>query len=133
MSVKYHGKKGLVYLSASGTTAASSVGGMRGFTLDLSRDSVDVTEFGDTNRTYVVGFPAFQGTLDGFFATDVTLLTSAQNSADGTNIYLYPTSDAITKWAGGPAFLDSSIRTAVDQAVAVSANFRARGAWTNNL
>ncbi len=132
-SVKYHGKRGIVYLSTSGTTAASAVGTIRGFTLDLSRDYPEVTEFGDTNKTYVVGLPNFTGTLDGFFASDQSPIMTAQQSVNGVNIYLYPSSDAISKWIGGPGFLDATIRTAVDQAVVETANFRANGAWTNNL
>lgn len=132
-SVKYHGKRGIVYLSTSGSTAASLVGTIRGFTLDATRDYPEVTEFLDTNKTYVVGLPNFVGTLDGFFASDQSPIMSAQASVDGCNIYLYPSVDAAAKWIGGPAFLDASIRSAVDQAVVETANFRARGGWTNNL
>jgi len=133
VAVKYHGKKGIVYASTTGTSAASAVGGIRGFTLDLTTDTVDVTEFGQTNRTFVIGFPAYQGTLDGFYATDVSILQSASGSADGTNIYLYPSTDAPTKFIGGPAWLNLSIRSAVDQAVQQNANFSARGSWNNAL
>lgn len=132
-SVKYHGKRGIVYLSAALATAASQVGTIRGFTLDASRDYPEVTEFLDPNKTYVVGLPNFVGTLDGFFATDQSPIMAAQQSVSGCNIYLYPSVDAPTKWIGGPAFLDATIRTAVDQAVVETANFRAQGAWTNNL
>lgn len=132
-SVKYHGKRGQVYLSATGSAAAAPAGTIRGFTLDASRDYPEVTEFQDPNKTYVVGLPNFVGTLDGFFASDQSPIFAAAASVDGCNIYLYPTIDAPSKWIGGPAFLDATIRTAVDQAVVETANFRARGAWTNNL
>ena len=133
MSTKYHGKSGLVYLSTTGSSAASLVGGLRGFTLDGSTDTVDVTEFGATNRTYVIGFPNFTGTLDGFWASDDSTVRSAAGSADGCNIYLYPSSNAMSRYVGGPAFLNYSIRTAVDQSVAITANFSARGNWVNAL
>jgi hypothetical protein len=132
-SVKYHGRRGVVYLSTSAASAAAPVGTIRGFTLDMSRDYPEVTEFQDTNKTYVVGLPNFTGTLDGFFATDQSPIMAAQNSVSGVNIYLYPTVDAPGKWVGGPGFLDATIRTAVDQAVVETANFRANGGWTNNL
>ena len=133
VSVKYHGKRGIVYISTSGTVAAGPVGTIRGFTLDLSRDYPEVTEFSDVNKTYVVGLPNFAGTLDGFFASDQSPIMTAANSVNGCNIYLYPSVDAPAKWIGGPGFLDASIRTAVDQAVVETANFRANGAWTNQL
>lgn len=132
-SVKYHGKRGQVYLSAALATAASPVGTIRGFTLDASRDYPEVTEFLDVNKTYVVGLPNFTGTLDGFFASDQSPIMAAQSSVSGCNIYLYPSVDAPTKYIGGPAFLDATIRSAVDQAVVETANFRAQGAWANNL
>jgi hypothetical protein len=132
-SVKYHGKRGIVYLSPNDATAASLVGTIRGFTLDLARDYPEVTEFLDPNKTYVVGLPNFTGTLDGFFATDQSPIMTAQQSVTGCHIYMYPSVDAPTKWVGGPAFLDATIRSAVDQAVIETANFRARGGWTNNL
>ena len=133
MPVKYHGKRGIVYASASGATAASPVGAIRAFTLDESTDIVDVTEFGQGNRTYVQGFPNYTGTLEGFWASDVTTLQAAASATDGTNIYLYPSTDAPTKYVGGPAWLNLSIRSAVDQAVQQNANFSARGAWVNAL
>jgi hypothetical protein len=132
-STKYHGKRGVVYLSSSGSVAASLVGTIRGFTLDLSRDYPEVTEFLDPNKTYVVGLPNFTGTLDGFFATDQSPIMAASSSVTGCNIYLYPSVDAPAKWVGGPGFLDATIRSAVDQAVVETANFRANGGWTNNL
>lgn len=133
MAVKYHGKKGVVYASVSGSTAAALVGGLRGFTLDASTDTVEVTEFGQGNKTFVQGFPNFTGTLDGFWASDETIIAAASLSADGTNLYLYPSSDAPSKYAGGPAWLNYSIRSATDQAVAKTGNFSARGAWVNLL
>lgn len=133
MAVKYAGKNGVVYLSTSGTSAAVAVGGFRAFTMDGSTEKIDVTSFGATNRESVQGFPAFRGTIEGFWLSDDTTLKSASSSADGTNLYLYPSSNATSKWIGGPAWIDMSLRSAVDQAVGVSANFEARGAWTNNL
>lgn len=133
MATKYHGKRGVVYASVSGGVAAVNVGGLRAFTLDLSTDLVDVTEFGQGNKTFVQGFPNYTGTLEGFWASDVTTLQSAASAVDGTNLYLYPTQDAVGKYIGGPAWLNLNLRSAVDAAVGQNANFSARGAWTNNL
>jgi hypothetical protein len=133
MATKYHGKRGVVYASVSGTTGVVNVGGMRAFTLDGSQEDVDTTEFGEGNRTSVLGFPAFRGTLEGFWASDDTTVRLASQSTDGTSLYLYPSRDAPTKYVGGPAWLDMSIRSAVDAAVGVTANFRARGGWVNVL
>lgn len=133
MATKYPGKNGLIYMSTSDGGAMVLLGGMREFTMDGSTEKIDTTEFGATNRTSVQGFPAFRGTLGGFWASDDTTLKSASQSADGMKIYLYPSSNAMSKWIGGPAWIDMSLRSAVDGAVGLTAEFEARGPWTNNL
>ena len=133
MATKYAGKSGLVYMSTSGTGSVVLVGGMRAFTLDLTTDKIDVTEFGATNKTAVLGFPAARGTIEGFWATDDSTLRSASSSADGTNIALYPSSSAMTRYFGGPAWVDFGLRTAVDAAVTLTGNWEARGNMLNQL
>jgi len=133
MAVKYHGKGGLVYMSTSGTGPGVLVGGMRAFTIDNTADNVDVTEFGATNRTSVIGFPGANGTIEGFWASDDTTLRQAAQSPDGTNIALYPSSLAMAKYLQVPAWVDYSMRTAVDAAVTLTANWRARGNIVNAL
>ena len=133
MATKYHGKSGLVYMSTTGTGAPVLVGAIRAFTIDNTVDDVDTTEFGATNRTSVIGFPGSRGTLEGFWATDDTTLRTASQSPDGTNLAIYPSSNAMTKYFGGPAWVDMSIRSAVDAAVTTTGNWRARGNMINQL
>lgn len=133
MAVKYAGKTGLVYMSTSGTGSPVLVGGMRAFTIDNSTTDIDTTEFGAVNRTSVQGFPGSNGTIEGFWATDDQTLRTASSSADGTNIALYPSSNAMSRYFGGPAWVDMSVRTAVDQAVQITGNWRSRGNMTNQL
>lgn len=133
MVTKYHAKSGVVYMSVSGTVAAIPVGGFRAYTLDGSQEKVDTTEFGAGNKSSVQGFPSYKGTLTGFWASDDTTLRQAANSVDGTNIYIYPSSAAPSKYVGGPAWVDMSLNGAVDGAVGNSGAFEARGTWANNL
>ncbi len=133
MAVKYHGKGGLVYMSTTGTGSPVLVGGMRAFTLDNTADNVDTTEFGATNRTSVLGFPGANGTIEGFWASDDTTLRQAAQSTDGTILALYPSANTMTKYFGGPAWVDYSLRTAVDAAVTLTGNWRARGNMVNTL
>src|ERR1044072_1868393 len=95
---KYHGKNGVVYMSTSGSGTAVPVGGFRAYTFDGSTDDVDTTEVGATTRTSVIGFPALRGTLAGFWGSDDSTLRQAANSADGTNIYIYPSSNAPSRY-----------------------------------
>ena len=133
MAVKYAGKDGLVYLSTTGAGAPVVVGGMRSFTIDNSTEEIDTTEFGASNRTSVQGFPSANGTIEGFWATDDTTLRQAALSADGTNLALYPSRNAMTRYFGGPAWVDMSLNSAVDAAVTLTGNWRSRGNMVNAL
>jgi hypothetical protein len=133
LAIKYAGKSGLVYMSTTGAGSPVLVGGMRAFTIDNSTTDIDTTEFGAVNRTSVQGFPAANGTIEGFWASDDTTLRTASQSSDGTNLALYPSSNAMGKYFGGPAWVDMNVRTAVDQAVGLTANWRSRGNMVNQL
>lgn len=133
MAIKYAGKDGLVYLSIDAASAPILVGGVRAFTLDNSTEEIDTTEFGASNRTSVQGFPSSRGTFEGFWATDDTTLRSAANSPSGTNFAVYPSRNAMTRYFGGPAWVDMSLRTAVDAAVTTTGNWRSRGNMVNQL
>lgn len=128
----YHGKKGVMYISTTGTGAASSVLKISEWTLNSATDKVDVTSFGDTNKAYVQGLPDINGTFSGFFDDSETKIATAAASSDGCKIYLYPSSDAPTKYKCGPAWLDQSITVGVSGAVSVSGSFVANGSWANS-
>jgi hypothetical protein len=133
MSIKYHAKNGLLYLATTGSGTPALVPGLREYTMDGTQDDVDTTEFGATNRTSVLGFPAYRATAGGFWTSDDTTIRQASQSADGSIFYIYPSRNAMTKYIGGPAWVDLSLRGAVDAAVGTSLNIRANGTWTNNL
>jgi hypothetical protein len=126
---KYHGKRGVVYMSVSGSTTATNLGALSSWDLNMATDTVEVTSFGDANKTYVQGLPDLSGSMSGFFEDSQDTLFDAAASADGVKIYLYPSSDAPTIYWYGPAWVDASISTGVSAAITVSANFRANGSW----
>jgi hypothetical protein len=129
---KYHGGKGLVYLSTTGTGAAASVGSLTSWSLDRATDSVEVTCFGDVNKTYVQGLPDVKGSISGYFDdTGIDGLFTSAASTDGVKLYLYPSSSAVTKYFYGPAWLSVSVDCSSDAAVKVSGDFVANGAWGN--
>lgn len=128
MSV-YHGRNGMILLANTGTGVPSAVLNLTTWSLDMARDTVEVTSFGDTNKTYVAGLKDITGDFDGFWNDQETKLFSGADSADGVFIYLYPSSNAPSKYAYGPAWLDMSIDTGVGDAVAISGSFSAKGAW----
>jgi hypothetical protein len=125
----YAGRKGVVYLSTSASGSASNVLKLTQWTLDQSTDKIDVTAFGDANKTYVQGLKDVKGSFAGFFDDTETKPFSAADSTDGVKLYLYPSADVPTKYFYGPAWLDVSIDTSVAAAVSISGNFAANGAW----
>jgi len=125
----YAGRKGVVYMSTSKAGAASAVVKLTNWTLDQSTDKIDVTSFGDPNKTYVQGLKDVKGTLKGFFDDTETKPWQAADSIDGCNLYLYPSADCPTAYWAGPAWLDMSIDTNVSGAVEISGSFAANGAW----
>lgn len=128
----YAGRKGVVYLSTSGSGNATSVLKLTTWSLDQSTDKIEVTAFGDTNKTYVQGLKDVKGSFSGFWDDTETKPFTAADSTDGCKMYLYPSGDAPTKYWYGPAWLDVSIETGVAAAVSISGNFAANGAWGRN-
>ena len=125
---KYHGRKGVVYLSTTGSGNASSIT-LTEWSLTRATDKVDVTSFGDSNKTYVQGLPDLQGSFSGFWDHSDTKLFTAAESSDGVKLYLYMSSDAPGLYFYGPAWLDASISVGVSAAVAISGTFVANGSW----
>jgi hypothetical protein len=125
----YAGRKGVVYMSTTGSGAATNVIKLTQWTLNQTTDKIEVTAFGDTNKTYVQGLKDVQGTFSGFFDDTEAKPFQAADSTDGCKLYLYPSADVSTKYWYGPAWLDVSVDTGVAAAVSISGNFAANGAW----
>ena len=96
----------------------------------MATDKVDVTAFGDPNKTYVQGLRDIKGSISGWWDSADDSLFDASESADGMKLYLYPASTASTIYFYGPAWMDASIDVGATGAVSVSGNFVANGAWS---
>ncbi len=116
-------------MSSSGSGTATSVLHMNAWSIDRSTDTIETTSFGDVNKTYVQGLPDVQGSIGGFWDDAETKVFTGAASSDGVKLYLYPSADAPTKYAYGPAWLSASIETGVGDAVTISMDFVANGAW----
>jgi hypothetical protein len=126
---RYHGRHGVVYMSATGSGTAINVISLSSWELNMATDVVEVTAFGDANKVYVQGLKDLTGTINGFWDSADDTMFDAADSADGVKLYLYPSSDAPTVYFYGPAWVDASITTGVSAAIGVSCNFRANGSW----
>lgn len=131
---KLHGKNGAIYLGGPKGTGVK-VTTKTEWTLNLGRDYVDATVFGDVNKTYLVGLRDVQGQFAGLLDTSGDFMVNASNS-DAQSIYLYAddTNLNITGSpilvAYGPGFIDAAITASNTDALKASGNFRASGAWT---
>lgn len=130
---RYAGRKGLAYMSTTGGGTASAVISLTNWSLDMTQDRLETTSFGDTNKVYVVGLRDVTGSFEGHWDDAETKLFSGAQSTDGVKLYLYPSSDALSKYAYGPAWVDVSIATDVGDRVTITGNFAANGAWGFNL
>ena len=88
-----------------------------------------MTAFLDANKVYVQGLKDVSGTIGGFWDDTEEKLFQAADSIDGNKMYLYPSTDAISRYWYGPAWMDASINVGVGDSISMSANFSANGNW----
>jgi hypothetical protein len=126
---KYAGRNAAVYISTSGTGVATSLLSATEWSLDLTTGDVDVTDFDSTNKEYIPDWPDRRGTLSGWWRDDEDKLYQAIDSADGCNIYLYPSKLAPGRYFYGPSWISGTVRANVSGAVAFTGAIRPRGPW----
>jgi len=129
----YAGRKGVIYLSTTGSGTASQVLHLNKWTLNRTTDKIEVTSFGDVNKTYVQGLPDIKGSASGFWDDTESKPFTGAASTDGVKLYLYPSSDATGKYWYGPAWMDLSMDEDVKGAVTINTSFAANGAWGNTF
>ena len=126
-----HGKNGAIYLHGPKSGGGTKLVNKTEWTLNLNRDYVDSTVFGDTNKTYLVGLKDIQGTFAGLLATAGDAQVNAANS-DAIDIYLYGDDRGGFELliASGPGLMDAAITASNTDAIKTSGNFRAAGPWS---
>lgn len=126
----YHGKRGKLYLSTTGTGNAASVA-IVDWDLAYGNDADDATTTDNANKVYVMGLPDPE--LSGTFVWDDTVDTmfTAQASTDGVKFYVYPSRDVPTKyWYGTAWFSVDNVAGGVDGAVKGSWKLIPKGDWS---
>lgn len=128
---RQHGSLGQVLVDPAGGTAYVAVASLNKWTLDMSRDRVDVTAFGDTNKQYVQGLADIKGTLGGLWdpATSPTEIFDVAMGSAAVGLKLVPSTLTASAFFSGLAFLDASIDVASDGAVSISGSYVAAGPW----
>jgi len=127
---RYHGKKGKILMSTSGSGTATPVASMATWSLDVTTDRVEVTAFGDANKQYVQGLGDYSGAFSGLWDDTEATVFTGQTSSTGVKLYLYPDyTNAVTKYWYGTANVDYSVSVDVGDAVKVTGTFGAAGDW----
>ena len=129
---KIHGKNGAIYLiNPKGGPGSVKVAAKSGYTLNLGRDYVDATTFGDTNKTYLTGLKDVSGTWEGLMDVSGDLLVNLTND-DEVAIYLYADDRDTFEilLAYGLGLFDAAINASNADAIKCSGNFRAAASWT---
>lgn len=122
---RVHGRRGRLYVGLANSSAtAEPVTFLSAWTIDFTVDKVDVTAFGDANKTYVSGLPDASGTTSGFYDTETPQLYTASQDGLARKFYLYPdTSDG--DYFFGTALFDFSVSGDVGDAVKISSSWSA--------
>jgi hypothetical protein len=127
---KLHGKNGAIYMHGPKGVGVK-VTTKTEWTLNLNRDYVDATVFGDTNKTYLVGLRDVSGTFAGLLDVSGDYQVNAANS-DSIDVYLYADdrtgSEMLVGY--GPSLIDAAITASISDAIKTTGNFKAAGAWT---
>jgi hypothetical protein len=125
----YHTKDGVVLLSPSQAAPPVRLPKMTEWTLDMTGNDIDVTNFDSTNQEFLKGWPARRGTLAGFWDDSNDTLFDASESPTGAYLYLYMTARSTSHYWWGPCNVDASIRANVAEVGRVTATFTASGQW----
>jgi hypothetical protein len=108
-------------VGVSTKAAPSPVAYTASFSIDMKTDKVDVTAYGDNNKTYVAGLPDDQGQYGGFADIAGDLLYTAARDGLSRKFYFYPDYvNSVGTYFFGSAFFDLSYSSAVGDAVKVS-------------
>src|SRR5262245_58781021 len=132
MPGRIHGKHGQIKMDPTGIGGATLVivADMNEWTLDMSKDRVEVTAFGDTNKQRVAGLPDYSGTLAGWWnsASSPTFFDAVLGDV-AVMLDLIPDSTEPTYLFEGKANLDGSVNVSATGAVSISGKWDAAGNW----
>jgi len=129
---RIHGKTGSIKMDPTGVGGAGLVvvADMSEWTLDMSKDRVEVTAFNDSNKVRVAGLPDYSGTVTGWWnAATSPVFFEAVLGTVAVMLNLIPNSLDPTYFFEGKANLDGSINCSATGAVSVAGKWDAAGSW----
>jgi hypothetical protein len=128
------GRQGRIYIdtSTNGSAAAVAIANLNSWSLNRTTDKIDVTAFGATSKSYVVGLPDAQGDFSGFWDTDGDQYKVSAAIDGGRKFYIYPTTGDTTKYWFGKGHFDVSVSQTVSGATEVSGSWAAAESISSN-
>lgn len=134
------GEQGAVQFDAAGSSNATIVG-TRSWSLSVTKETLDVTDHGDTARAFVGSLVSGSGTVELVYDPDATgqaafledVITAA-DTADATfELFTTGTSAGTDSVSFAGIITDMEITSTVGELVVATANFITSGAITSNL
>ena len=134
------GEQGAVQFDAAGSTNATIVG-TRSWSLSVTKETLDVTDHGDTFRAFVGSLVSGSGTVELVYDPDATgqagFLEDVVTTADPADATFELFTTGTTAGSDSVSFAgiitDMEITSTVGELVIVSCNFVTSGAITSNL
>lgn len=131
---KQHGYKGEIGIDATPGSPMSytAVASAKSWSLDASRDRVDATTFGNTNKEWLQGLPNYSGNI-GFIWDPTTTPTQIFDVVLGdtaVGLKLIPSTLTSTAYFSGLAYLDGGITVDVGGAIEGTGSWVAAGPWS---
>ena len=124
-----HGRNGRLYAAITSGGTPEPVVFLNNWSINFTVDNIEVTSFGDTNKTYVAGLPDASGSFAGYFDSATAQMYTAATDGVARSFYLYPDTADATYWYG-TALFDFSVSSSVDGAITVSGDWNAASAVT---
>lgn len=130
---RLHGKGGAVHMSPTGVSGVLTVpvASLNKWDLDMSKDHVKVTAFGDANQVYVDGLPDIKLTYGGFYdPADGLVIFDVIGGSVAPYLELFPDVATPLVLFSGRALLDGKISVDSNGAITISGTGVAAGPWT---
>ena len=134
------GEEGAVQFEAAGGTNATIVG-TRSWTLNITKDTLDVTDHGDTFRAFVGGLVSGSGTVELVYDPDATGqaafiedIVNTGDTADATfELFTTGTTSGTDSVSFAGIITSMDIASTVGDLVVATCNFVTSGTITSNL
>ena len=134
------GEQGAVQFDAAGSSNATIVG-TRSWSLSITKETLDVSDHGDTFRSFVGSMISGSGTVELVYDPDATgqagFLEDVVNAADTADATFELFTTGTTSGSDGVSFAgiitDMEITSTVGELVIVTCNFVTSGTITSNL